>query len=291
MIAEGGGAVVQFGQSEFGSFIEPVRTPYGSIQSGYYPLGDGTQLLVSPYMSGDQFARFYLQRTPPKCSDVRVTTARPRPDLTARLLQVVQKSGIQLGSQVQMSEILFTCSSSNQILNGSYVAATTVVPTATSRSGMGGAIWSVVYFGGYLGTPELAADAAKISDNALASLTINPQWLQQRNAVAQRAVIEDKIRSQQFQAQVLAQIAKTQQDISNTITQGYWQRSKVYDEISRKRENAILGTVDVVNPASGDRFKLENSSNYYWMNDQGDKAGTLTHTAPGTGWQELLALP
>ena len=43
MIAEGGGAVVQFGQSEFGSFIEPVRTPYGSIQSGYYPLGDGTR--------------------------------------------------------------------------------------------------------------------------------------------------------------------------------------------------------------------------------------------------------
>ena len=291
MIADSSAIALQFGQTQFGSFIEPVRTAYGGIQSGYYRLGDGTQLFVSRYLPGEQFGKFYLERVPQRCTNVRITGSRPRPDLLPRFLQVVQRAGMQLGPQVDLGEVGFSCTSGSQSLVGSYVAATTLVATNSSRSGMGGAIWTPAYFSGYLTVPEMASEAAKISEAVLGSLSINARWMQQRNAAAQAAVMQDTLRSQQLQAQVLSQIAKTQREVSDTITQGYWQRSRVYDEISRKRENAILGTVDVVNPATGARFKLENSSNFYWMNDQGYKAGTLTHTSPGAGWTEMLVLP
>ena len=75
------------------------------------------------------------------------------------------------------------------------------------------------------------------------------------------------------------------------IVNGYNQRSKVYDEISRKRENSILGTTDVVDPVSGSQYKIDSYSDYHWMNNQGEVTGNSTGTNPGYGWHELVTLP
>lgn len=72
---------------------------------------------------------------------------------------------------------------------------------------------------------------------------------------------------------------------------GWEQRSQVYDEISRRRENAIPGTVDVVDPATGTSYKIENYSDYHWINNQGYIAGNNTGSSPGVDWRELVALP
>jgi hypothetical protein len=85
--------------------------------------------------------------------------------------------------------------------------------------------------------------------------------------------------------------AQTQETVSNIISDTYWSRQKTMDEISRRRENAILGTVDVVDPASGKQIKVDNSANYYWMDNRGMIAGTQTDTRPNLDFRELTKLP
>ena len=68
-------------------------------------------------------------------------------------------------------------------------------------------------------------------------------------------------------------------------------QSQAYDEVARRRENAILGTVDVVDPSSGKQYKIDNYSDYHWMNNQGVIAGTKTDTSPGFDWHQMVDLP
>jgi len=75
------------------------------------------------------------------------------------------------------------------------------------------------------------------------------------------------------------------------IVKGYQTRSQAYDEIARRRENSILGTVDVVDPSSGKQYKIDNYSDYHWMNNAGTIAGTKTDTSPGSGWRQMIDLP
>jgi hypothetical protein len=63
------------------------------------------------------------------------------------------------------------------------------------------------------------------------------------------------------------------------------------DELSRRRENAILGVEDVVDPVTGRELKVESGSNYYWIDHRGDIVGTQTDTRPNLDFRELTRLP
>jgi hypothetical protein len=290
LFAPGSGMFVRYGQADFGAFIEPFRSPYGNMQSGLYPLGDGTQLQVAPYQTGQQFARFYLENTRPLCTGIRVTGSINRPELIAKFAKQIQDQDVAPDAAT-IGEVTYTCSQSGTQLQGSYVAITARSATALSRAGMGGAMWSVLGFGGYLALPHLAPAAASIADHVQRSMQINPQWKAQRAVQAEQIVAQDNLRARQTRTRALAAIADNLRQTSETVTSSYWARQKTYDEISRKRENAILGTVDVVDPTTREQYKVSYDSNFYWMNDQGYQAGTLTADAPGAGWTELLKLP
>jgi hypothetical protein len=87
------------------------------------------------------------------------------------------------------------------------------------------------------------------------------------------------------------QSARQFQQTSDVIVKGYQARSQVYDEIARKRENAILGTVDVVDPSSGRQYQIDNYSDYHWMKNDGVIASTRTDTSPGPDWRQMIELP
>jgi prophage DNA circulation protein len=90
---------------------------------------------------------------------------------------------------------------------------------------------------------------------------------------------------------VLEAIAADQQKTSDMMMKSYQNQSKAYDEVARRRENAILGTVDVVDPSNGKQYKIDNYSDYHWMNNQGVIAGTKTDTSPGFDWHQMVDLP
>jgi len=77
------------------------------------------------------------------------------------------------------------------------------------------------------------------------------------------AVMQDNMRSQQIQSRALQAIQEDQRAESDTIMKGWEQRQQVYDEISRRQENAILGTLDVVDPTTGQSYKVSNYNDYH----------------------------
>jgi hypothetical protein len=98
-------------------------------------------------------------------------------------------------------------------------------------------------------------------------------------------------RQQQTTMEVSQITAQTQEHMSDSIMSSYWNKVNSNQETMRKVENAILGTADVVDPATGDQKRIENSSNYYWIDNRGVIAGTNSDSVPGLDFRRLTQLP
>jgi hypothetical protein len=287
MMSPDGQVRIYVGDSNLGIFTQPnqMLAMGGLREGGYEMLGDGTKLEIRRYVTGQQFASNYaagpLQR---QCAGLQVQSNNARPDIAATFGQLARNEGMP-GAQIAAGDVLFTCSLNGRPVVGKFVVGT-IVPSP-GRSPM----WFVYRIYGYIAPAERKDDAEKICLQAVQSWQIDPQWQARENQTANAAVQQDSIRSQQIQSQAMAAIRKDQQETSDMITKGYEQRQQVYDEISRKRENAILGEVDVVDPETGTQFKVDNYSDYHWMNNEGHHAGTQTDTSPGPGWREMVTLP
>jgi hypothetical protein len=290
LLCPSGGILIRLGQIEFGAFMEPIRSAYLNLQSGSLPFSDGSRLQIMPYASGQQFAATYVQRVPQECAAVRITASSNRTDLVNAIAQQAASEGVPSG-QITAGDVNFTCNAQGAELRGYYRASTIRVPTDSARRGMGGALWYVYRIGGYVSRPELQQDAAAIAQQVVHSLQVNPQWAAMSRQMSQAVVAQDNARSQALRTRAFAAMAENERQTSNLISSSYWAQKACYDEISRRRENGILGTVGVVNPTTGEQYKVGYSSNYYWINDPGYMAGTLTQDPPGVGWQEMMQLP
>ncbi|MDE3167780.1 MAG: hypothetical protein KGN36_18410 [Acidobacteriota bacterium] len=264
------------GDPDLPTFTEPnqMLAMAGFREGSWYSPGYGVNMMVRRYTPGTQFAQQYVSGIAARgCADLAFTGARDRPDADAPLNRLM--SGLAAAGgimQIRTGETTFTCRQNGQPAEGYYLAG-------SLRAGMAGspsAIWHVEYLYGYLAAAAKAAAAREVLAHMLATYQDNPQWMaMQQNVTAATSRI----------------VAQTQQEVSKIITDTFNYRNRADDEISRRRENAILGTVDVVDPASGRQFKVENSSNYYWLDNHGAIAGTRTDTTPGWDFRAMVALP
>jgi hypothetical protein len=280
------GIRISFSDPNIGTFTQPTQMlSYAGLGEGATTsIGDGTILQIRSFLSGQQFAREYVERSlPPVCGAVSVTASNDRDDLRGGYAQQAEAEEIT-GGQLSVGDVTFTCAPGGRSLTGYYVAVTMIPLPGRSP------LWYVYRLFGYLAPSERQQEAATIGDQVVRSWQVNPEWTAREKQIAAEAVQQDNLRSQQIRSRALAAIAEDLRQTTEIVTSGYWARQKVYDEISRKRENAILGTVDVVDPASGRQYKIEYNSDYHWMDDQGNIAGTLTATSPGVGWRKLIDL-
>jgi hypothetical protein len=257
----------------------------GMREGGYTSLGDGTKLQIRNFLTAQQFIREYVASSVSRgCGDVRVLSENERQDLAASAAQHARAQGAS-NPRVTAAGVSFSCTWNGREGRG-YYAASTVLPLP----GRGG-IWYVEDLYGYIASVERQPQADDISRHVLNSMGINAQWKQREDQIAGNAVQQDNARSQEIQARARQQIAEDQQKTSDMIVKGYEARSKVYDENARREENVVLGTVDVVDPNTGKQYKIDNVSDYHWMNNQGVIAGTKTYTSPGADWHEMITLP
>jgi hypothetical protein len=278
---------IVLGDSNIPGYISPSQmlAAAGLREGGIYGLGDGTRLEIRRYVSGQAYARLYAQVLAQKqCSSLQVASNNERRDLAETFLQAARAEGVP-NPQITAGDASFTCTLSGGQVKGSMVAAT-IVPFSGPAP-----MWSVYRLYGYIAAPGSEPVAERVVARALDSLKVSPAWQAQQKQIAGNAVAADNQRSQQIQSRALAAIREDQQAINNTIVKGYEERSKVYDEVARRRENAILGTLDVVDPESGTRYKVSNYSDYHWMNNSGVIGGNNTGTSPGPDWRELITLP
>jgi hypothetical protein len=278
---------VAVGDANIGAFTmpDPMYARFGMREGGYTSLGDGSELQIRRFLTAEQFLRGYLATSVRRdCGDVRVLSEDERQDLAAYTAQQARAQGAP-NPQVSAAGVSFSCTWNGREGRG-YYAAATILPFP----GRGG-IWYVDALYGYIASVERQQQADDISRHVLNSIGVNAQWKQREDQIAANAVQQDNARSQQIQARARQAIAEDQRQTSDMIVKGYEARSQVYDEISRRRENAILGTVDVVDPNSGKQYKIDNYSDYHWMNYQGTIASTKTDTSPGIDWHEMITLP
>jgi hypothetical protein len=275
------------GDANIGAYTapNPMYARAGMREGGYTALGDGSKIQIRRFLSAQQFVREYVASSVGReCGEPRILSENERQDLTASAAQRARLQGAP-NPQVTAAGVSFSCTWNGRDARG-YYAAATILPFP-GRNG----IWYVEALYGYLAVAERQQQADDISRHVLNSMGINAQWKQREDQIAGNAVQQDNVRSQEIQARARQAIADNQRQTSDAIVKGYEARSKVYDEISRKRENAILGTVDVVDPNSGKQYKIDNYSDYHWMNYQGVVAGTKTDTSPGSDWRQLITLP
>ncbi|MBS1855241.1 MAG: hypothetical protein JST11_07735 [Acidobacteria bacterium] len=264
------------GDQDLPTFTEPnqMLAMTGFREGSWYSPGYGVRMMVRRYTPGTLFAQQYVSGVAARgCADLAFTGSRDRPDADAplnRLMSGLAAAGGMM--QIRTGETTFTCRQNGQPAEGYYLAG-------SLRAGMAGspsAIWHVEYLYGYLAAAGQVSLAQQVLAHMLSTYQDNPQWVaMQQNVTANTSRI----------------VAQTQQEVSKIITDTFNYRNQVNDEISRRRENSILGTVDVVDPSTGRQFKVENSSNYYWLDHQGVIAGTRTDTSPGWNFREMVALP
>jgi hypothetical protein len=282
------GAVrVFFGDTHFGAFTAPNRmmSSVGMREGSTETISDGSKIEVHAYMTGEQFAHAYVQKyIRPQCSDLNVESHQMRQDLAAQFTQKASTEGVT-GARMTAGDVTFTCN-----LHGSQMRGYVAVATAGKSQGPTSIRFAYRLYG-YIAAPESEPVAQKVTQQMLDSWRLDLGWLSHEMQMANAEVAQGRAQSQQFQAQTMQAIHQDQQETSDLIVKGYEQRSQVYDNISRQRENAILGQVDVVDPSSGTQYKVDNYSNYHWMNNQGYVAGTGTDSSPGSDWRELVEQP
>jgi hypothetical protein len=274
------------GDSSFGGFIQPtpMLAMAGLREGMYYQLGDGSKLEIRRYLNGQQFARAYVEIVLSRmCSSPQIRSNNVREDLASTFMEAARAEGYA-NVPVPAGDVSFTCNLNGRPMQGKYVAGTIQVP------GMSG-IWFAYRLYGYLATAGRELEAEKVLTQSVQNWKFNPQWVAEQKNTANAAVMQDNIRSQQIRERAMQAIAEDQRQTSDMIMHGWEQRQKVYDEIDRRRENAILGTLDVVDPESGTQYKVSNFGDYHYMSDDGYIYSTNSPDAPAPNLREMITLP
>lgn len=279
---------VTIGDSSIGVFIPPSQmlAMAGLREGGYYGLGDGTKAEIRRYIPGPQFARSYAQIfLARQCSGLQVQSNNVRQDLASSFTQSARNEGLGSRPYITAGDVSFTCNLNGERVQGKYVAATfPFVPNQTS-------MWAVYRLYGYLAAAGREQEGEQVIAQALRTWKFDPRWEAQQQGIANSAVQQDNARSQQIRSRAMQAIADDQRQTSETIMKGWEQRQKVYDEISRRQENAILGTLDVVDPQTGTQYKVSNFGDYHYMSNEGYIYSTNSPNAPAPNLREMITLP
>jgi hypothetical protein len=244
---------VTYGDAGIPPFTEPnpMLSFAGMNEGSWYSPGYATKMMVWRYLTGAQYARMHVEtKVAAATTRLRFTEVRDRPDVSQILNAPHANFAALVNIQVSAGEAAFTCDYAGQPLQGYYLAA-------TQRMDMGlGAGWSVTQLYGYIATPERTLQAQDVLMRMLQTFTFDLNWqaMQSRSAVTTSNIV-----------------TQANNDISRMINDSYWRRQAVLDDINRKWSNVILGKTDVIDPVTGETWKVTSGANYYWRN-----AGTNT---------------
>ncbi|HYF92361.1 MAG TPA: hypothetical protein VD969_08930 [Symbiobacteriaceae bacterium] len=248
----------------FQMFVEPnpMLMFGGIVQGGAYMDPSGYCWMVQPYAPGASF--LYYHFLPARLGAFELISWQDLPQLAATCRSI----GI---NRFDAGEVRYRFDRNGQAFEGNAIAITELIDP-----GGGSRMWHLWRLYLNEGPPERrqAAEAAMV--HASTTFAINPGWAQMQSQLTAA------------QSRIIADMGTA---ISNTIRETYEYKQRVDDEISRRRENAILFTSDVIDPVTGRHLKVESSSNYYWINHKGEIVGTQTATVPGVDFRSLIQLP
>ena len=261
---------VQFGDASHPTCIEPGFSPYFPEGSWYSP-GYGVKMFVKRYRTGEMYAREFVERAvADQYTKLRFVKSTDLADKVAVINRIyAQQSPGVVNSSLSLGEVAFTCEENGKPMRGTCVAMTR--RTASTA----GVIWNIESLTGFVAPHWQAPQAGAVAEHMVKSFRLSPAWVRMQ---------------QNLTASVSGIVAKTNAEISSIISDGYWSRQAVDDDVARKRSNAILGLTDLVDEETGETYKVESGSNYYWSRPGGGTVvGTETADRPGIDFAPLKA--
>lgn len=241
---------IQFNDQNLPIFAIPSQTLLwaGFREGSWYSPGYGVNMLVKRYLPGQHLLSEYLQQNyRPNLPGFSIIEQKDRPDVVAsfnRIYSQLTYTGVSFSLHAGDSAFRFIQNSEPFV---GYGLAVTQVVQAMAMGGGGN--WSVALMLIYL-CPEAEAEVVReIATHMFQSVRMNPTWVAGQ---------------QQLAANVSQIVTQTSQEIARIIDESYWTRQAVRDDINRKFSNYILGVTDVVDPETGDTWKVEAGHNYYW---------------------------
>ena len=168
--------------------------------------------------------------------------------------------------------------------------ATYITGTHSQFGTEGFGIWLVSGVAGFLGPEERAGEATEVLVKSLSERVVSKQW-QRAN---QELISQIQEMSRQAADQLSAQIASRYRASSSSSSTSSDSSSVggMSDDLSRCWQNSTMDQTDVVDQTTGQTYKVESGSSYYWINQQGTAiVGTNAPSQPGTDFNQMAELP
>jgi hypothetical protein len=231
-----------------------------------YSPGYGVNMLISRYYTGSQFARSYAGSMGQRgYMDVQVSGVRDLPEASAGLNKMYAQFGENMPTELTVGTASVSAKRDGEPYAGEYVAG-------TFRSETGGSgVWAVLQLAGYMAPADRQGEAQAALGHALQTFHLNDEWVKMQQGVSMNT---SRI------------VTETNHAIMGIIHDTHANAVRVNDEISRKRENYILGLTDVRDPDTGETYKVSAGSNYYWRKGN-EVVGTDTYQRPNTDFTPL----
>jgi len=264
---------IQFNDSRIPIFAlpTPILTMSGFIEGTWYSPGYGIQMLVKRYKPGRFFLIEYLQTNfAPNLFNFEIVSQKDRPDVVNAFNRIyAQFMGLGISFTLHSGEVAFCFFLDQEPFVGYGLAVTQIVQSM----GMQGGNWSVPILFLYTCPASQVELVRKIAEHMFKSIKMNPQWVASQ---------------QQIAINVSQIVSQTNQEICRIINDSYWNRQKIMDKIYRKFSNAILGQTDVIDPETGETWKVEAGHNYYWRKSYTNEiVGTKIYERPDIDFTPL----
>lgn len=252
------GAIRIYMGDAFGYYVEPTSTlAYAGLGEGdTYTATDGSTWPIMRYHPGASFLADVL--LPSTGQNIVVTKTTNRPDIAAAIPTI----GI---NRFAAGEVDYTVG--DRVGHGMVVTEEVTMGISAAWDP-----WRVILV---TAPPAQMAEASAVVTRMASSFKIDPQWA---TSQAKATAAQSKIMADQNAA------------VSGIISDGYWGRQATSDAISVRRERANLDVVDLTD-GSGNAYRVDAGSDYYWIGSDGSVVGTTTSAAPAADYRALLELP
>lgn len=238
-----------------------------------------------PYQTAPQFCQNNLAAFMSQYNqELRVEAVEDRPDLALRAALQGMQAGVDPRTmEVTGAQMTTTYTEAGQRLRQvSQVAVSRQKIQAGIFGAAAGGLW-MAFLDNYYRAPEIEFSSVEpVLQGILDSYQANPAWQQRefgRNQAYMAAQQQDIRRRQQ-------DISRTLSETSDIINKGYWERQSIYDDLSHKWSNTILGTQDLTDHA-GTVYNVPTGYDQYWKDDLGNIVGGGWLTNPDPGWTKL----
>lgn len=262
---------IRCGDTTLMTYSEP--TALGDIQ-GYregmtISVEGAYQAKIMRYFPGLAFVKDYVKhRIAPDYTDFAFAQERNRADV-ARQVGPAYERAYSLAGQVAVDagDVAFTCASQAGRMRGGFFTLTFRIKGANVS------LWWAHQLYGYVATESEAKRARAILGRMVATVRLNPAWVEAQARLGNQ-VVRTTCRLMEETSRALSAVTRS------------WQASS--DNIARKWSNELGGLTDVMDPDTGETWRVSSGRNYYWHQPAtGAVVGTDTFDRPDIDFRLL----